>query len=431
MAPSSVQDLETVGEMPQAFTSDVSNIHPSSLKQQAEAFAFYRRLVPLVSSGKTVHLNAGFMPPSNLIVHEAIGRFCSEALHHESPKPLWKQDVEHLRALVARYINTDPSTIAFVRDTTEGLASFMHALRFEPGDNVVILDCEHPNQAYGWLSLRPKGLEVRLVPTPQRTGKTGDSEAANADTFAPFVDSRTRAIGLSSVMFHNGQLNDVADVAARYRPRGIHVLADLTQQVGFVDVDIAHLGVSAAAFSFHKGLNTPTGLAALYMDTQVISDLEPTPPIVGYGGIADTSEDAALPEGPITFHPTARRYEHANMGWVNIVAAKSFVEFYLDVMGPKNVEDHLYNLGDALSRECEALEIGILGPTARKCHAPHLYVLQLHDDKWLGHLRELGIIVTKLSTGIRVSFGFYNNLKDVDRLMNAIVAGGDKGIPLR
>ncbi|KAL7944956.1 pyridoxal phosphate-dependent transferase [Trichoderma barbatum] len=429
MAPSGTQNFQS----PKVHLIDCQVGTPSPLSTEPEQdslFTIFRRLVPLVSNGKITHLNAGFMPPCNLVVEDAISRFCSEALHHESPKSLWKQDAEQLRDLLGRYLQTEPSSLAFVRDTTEGLGSFMHGLRFEEGDNVVILDCEHPNQMYGWLSLRAKGLEVRLVPTVATNAKIGRIEAANANTFAPYVDSKTKAIGLSSVMFHSGQRNDVADVCAIFRPRGIHILADLTQEVGFADVNIASLGVSAASFSMHKGLNTPTGIAVLYMDPEVVTDLDPVPPLVGYGGIANISEDTPPAQGPIEFHPTVRRYEHANMGWINVVCGRAFMEFYLDVMGPKNVEDHLYAIGDHLRRACAMLGIEITGPRGRKQHSPHLYVLQLHDVRWYGHMREAGVIVTKLATGIRVSFGFYNNMTDVDGLVDVIRSGVAQGIPL-
>ncbi|KAK1478572.1 hypothetical protein CCUS01_04918 [Colletotrichum cuscutae] len=422
MAPSSTQDLFDA-EHPTSKSIDKT---ASAHQYTAPDFELFRHLVPLVSSGKATHLNAAFMPPSNLIVNEALSRFCSEALHQPSPKSRWKEDVEAVRELLGRYINTDPSTIAFVRDTTEGLGSFIRGLKFLPGDNVVILDCEHPNQAFAWLTLRSTGLEVRLVPTDPE-----NPVAADAKTFAPYVDERTRAIGLSSIMFHTGQRNDVADVCGAFRHRGIHVLADLTQQVGFAAVDVEELGVSAAAFSLHKGLNSPTGFAALYVDTQVIHEMDPVPPIVGYGGVSSVgdSEDFAVPEGPVVFHPTAKRYEHANMSFISAVAARAFLQFYLEVMGPRNLEQRLYSLGDALRQSCAELGVGVVGPSERKHHAPHLHVLRLQDPRWPERLEAAGIVATKFRTGIRVSFGFYSNLEDVERLMAVIRKGLESGIP--
>ncbi|CAJ0544993.1 Ff.00g084940.m01.CDS01 [Fusarium sp. VM40] len=390
----------------------------------------FRRFVPLVSEGTVTYLNASFAPPSNIIVHEAITRYASEALYNPMPKPTWQATMKDVRQLLARYINTDPSNIALTRDTTEALGSIIRGLRFKPGDNVVILDSEHPNHAYQWMSLRSAGLQVRQVPTIEADKKAGKVKAANAETFSPYVDDRTIAVGLSSIMFHSGQWNDVADICSTFRSKGIHVIADITQQVGFATVDVQALGVSAAAFSLHKGLHCPTGLAALYVDPDVIRDVDPTPPIVGYGAVSNVRADLLVPEDPIVYHPSAQRYDHLNLSLVSGVVAKAYLSFYLDVLNPKAVENHLYALGDILKHECESLGISIVGPDSSKEHAPHLYVLDLHDERWMPHLRDNGIIVTSYRLGIRVSFGFYNNTQDVKNLATILRTGIEAGIHL-
>lgn len=301
---------------------------------------------------------------------------------------------------------------------------FMHSLDFQPGDNVVILDCEHPNQTYGWLTLRRQGLEVRQVPTKQDNG----SEAATAATFAPFVDDRTRAIGLSSIMSHNGQWNDIADVATTFKPRGIQILADLTQQVGFTDIDIHKLGVTAAAFSLHKGFNCPTGIAVFYVSEEFLAENDPVPPIVSYASIANPSEDLQISSGAISFHPTARRYEHVNMSFVAAAAAKSFLRFHLDTMGPYDVQEHIYGLGDILCRECKRLGIDILGPVGHRQHAPHIYTLKLCDPQWAEHFQANNVVVSTFRWGVRVSFGFYNDLEDVMKFIDVLERGIDLGI---
>ncbi|KAM5347312.1 hypothetical protein ACJ41O_010317 [Fusarium nematophilum] len=391
----------------------------------------YRRLVPLVDSDGYTYLNASFSPPSNLIVHDAITRYSNDALHSPAPKPEWQRIAAETRDLIARYINAgSPESVALTRDTTEGLNSFIRGIKFTPGDNVVLLDSEHPNHAYGWMAMRAAGLEVRQVPTIPLAEKTGVVSAANADTFAPYVDERTRAIGISSVMFHSGQRNDVAGISTTYRPRGIHVLVDMTQQVGFAAVDVQAMGVSAAAFGLHKGLNCPTGLAALYVDPDVIAKEEPLPPIVGYGAVHNARADLLVPSDPIVYHPNARRYEHLNISLVATTAANAFLKFYLDEMGPTNVEEQLFRLGDALRRECRDLGINIVGPTSRKEHAPHLYILDLHDHRWTEHLRDNRVIITPYRLGIRVSFGFYNNLQDVEKLAAVLKSGLELGFPI-
>lgn len=424
----------TLKMSPSAIQNNMDDV-PSQTKAPSQPppeadFSTFRSLVPLVADDKLTYLNASYQPPSNLIVHAAITKLASEGLYHPHPKPQWQAAVEDTRALVGRYINADPSSIAFTRDTTEGLGYFIRSLKVEPGDNVVVLDTEHPNHVYGWMTLRGAGVEVRQVPTIPEAQMTNKVTAATAETFAPYVDGRTRAIGLSSVMFHSGQWNDVAGICRAFRPRGVHVLADLTQQVGFAEVDVAAMGVSAAAFSLHKGLNCPTGFSALYVDPGYIRQNDPKPAIAGYGAVSNVRADLLVPPEEVVYHLTARRFEHLNLSLVGAAAAKAFLTFYLDSMGPTRVQEHLYRLGDALREECGDLGVNIVGPSNRKEHAPHLYILDLHDPRWMELLKESGVFVTPYRLGIRVSFGFYNNTSDVKKLAAALKAGVDCGLPL-
>lgn len=421
MAPASLLDTTEpeVHSKARISTSDASTLKTK--------FAHYRTLVPLLAQPDITYLNASFTPPSNLIVHEALAKYTHESLHDPHPKPRWQAAAEEARALIARYIHTeDPSTIAFTRDTTEALGNFIRAVPFTPGDNVVLLDTEHPNHAYGWMALRSAGLEVRQIPTISESKVT----AATAETFAPYVDERTRAIGISSIMFHSGQWNDVAGICAAFRPRGVHVLADLTQQVGFAPVDVTAMGVSAAAFSLHKGLHCPTGIACMYVSPDVLTALDPVPPVVGYGAVRNARADLLVPGDPIVYHPSARRFEHLNLSLIGMTVAKSFIAFYLDHLGPEDVQEYLYCLGDELQAACKRLGIAIVGPSGREGHAPHLYILELADDAWASHLKSLGIYVTQYRLGVRVSLGFYNDSSDIEKLAKALRQGLAQGLPL-
>ncbi|KAF7528770.1 hypothetical protein G7054_g10073 [Neopestalotiopsis clavispora] len=376
-----------------------------------DKFAAFRNLVPLVSQPDVVFLNASYAPPSNLIVHEALTTYSYEALRTPHPKPQWQAAAEELRGLVAKYVNTKPANIAFTRDTTEGLSDFIRSVPLSAGDNVVVLDTEHPNHVYGWMALRRLGVEVRQVPTMVEAERTGQVVAATAETFGPFVDDKTKAIGLSSIMFHSGQRNDVAGICAAFRPRA------------------STLGVSAAAFSLHKGLNCPTGLACLYVDPAVVAEHDPTPPTVGFGAVQNTRSDLLVPADALVFHPTASRFDHLNISLSAAVVGRAWLKFYLESLGPNDVEDYLYDLGDHLRKECAELSIEIVGPSDRKGHAPHLHILKLLDPAWAEWLKEQGIFVTQYRLGVRVSLGFYNNVGDIKSLARALKEGILKGLP--
>ena len=147
--------------------------------------------------------------------------------------------------------------------------------------------------------------------------------------------------------------------------------------------------------------------------------------------MSNTRADLLVPSDPLVFHPSARRYEHLNLSLIGAAAAKAFLTFYLDVMGPERVEAHLYRLGDALRKNCASLGVDIVGPESRKFHAPHLYILDLKAPVWPELLKTNGIRVTPYRLGIRVSFGFYNNMNDVNKLVEVLRQGVESGLPLR
>lgn len=384
----------------------------------------YRTLVPALDTNNIIYLNAGSRAPMNLKVRQAIDNHLNEAIYQLDPSPSWQASTEQTRALVGRYIDAPPESIAFTSDTTEGLNLFQRSLKLSKGDNVIILDTEHPTHAYGWLALRESGLEVRQVPTNSQL-------YANATTFASLVDENTKAIGISSIMFHSGQKNNVQDICNCFRPRGIHVLVDMTQEVGVGPISVTENGVSAACFSFHKALGCPKGLGALYIDPKIFNQLKQTPPIVGMGAIASLPPSLLASSGIIEYHQTTRRYEHLSLSIVSIQAAYAALTLLMDDMTPEGVEGHLQSLGKRLQEECHRLGIDIIGERELSKRAPHLYVLNLLAPAWKQHFAENSVYVSCYRLGVRVSFGFFNTEADVVGLAKVLEEGLASGIPLK
>ncbi|TIA04174.1 hypothetical protein D6C81_10625 [Aureobasidium pullulans] len=379
-----------------------------------------RELVPVAARSDVTFLNAGFMPPMNARVRVALEEFLRQASTYPNPKPLWQATTTESRTKLAQFLNVPAHSIAFTRDTTEGLNLFQRSLQFNPGDNVVLLDVEHPNHAYGWLGLQQLGLEVRLI-------STENTFFANAATFEHYVDEKTIAIGISSVMFHSGQKNDVQDIAAQFRPRGVHVLVDITQHIGAGKIDLAAWNVSAAAFSTHKALGCPTGLGALYINPDVVQTLKTAPPVVGAGSIANLSADLVA-KTDVVYHSTAQRYEHLNLSLIGTAALKASLSFVADEMGIGRIEDHLRALGQDLADKVEKLGLQLVGSRSREEHAPHVYVLPLLHSDWKDHFAKEQVIVSHYRCGVRVSFGFYNNTSDIDHLVSVVARGLAAGI---
>jgi selenocysteine lyase/cysteine desulfurase len=381
--------------------------------------ASFREMVPVAS--KAIYLNSSFQPPMNKVVYDSIRNFIDESYYSVNPKAEFIAKCEETRKKVASFLNTEPENIAFTRDTTEGVNIFQRSIKWSKGDNVVILENEHPNQGFGWLGLVNEGLEVRLV-------KTDESELKpfNADDFAPFVDENTKAIGLSSVMFHSGLRNDVRDLVKRFKSKGIHILVDATQEVGFGKIDVKDMGASAIAFGVHKGLSIPTGLGILYVETETMKDLKEVPPILCGGSISNMNSDLTVKTDFEVFS-TALRFEHLNKAMLQCIALASYVDCIEDI-GIENVQSYLESLGSYLRSKLRVIGIETAGPDDARLRSPQSNVVPLFGPKWAEHFISNDVYVSQYRCGTRISLGLYNNKADIDSFVEVVNQGLVNGL---
>lgn len=354
-----------------------------------------------------VYLDAAHQTPLSAPVRARLDAFYDEAQYTAGPKPGWLSHIEKVRARLAGLLGACADEIAFTKNTSEGLNIAAHGLGWRPGDNVVMLESEHPNNAYAWLSQRPDGLEVRQVPD--------DKKWADAETFAPYVDENTRAIALSHVMFHNGQRNDVGSIVELARSVGAEVVLDAMQSVGVLPLDAGELGVAALSAGSHKGLLIPQGLGFLYTaaGTDVLA-----PTYVGTAGVANARADLLAGPENVELRPDAHRFEIGNFNLPAIHALGGSLDL-IESVGLPAISEHLLSLGDRLIEHLDRLGIGLVGPRERE-HRSHIYVLDLAEAAWPHYLTEAGVRLSPVRGGLRVSFGIYNNADDVDRLAEIV-----------
>ncbi len=60
----------------------------------------------------------------------------------------WEERVEVVRGSAARLLGVDPTDLAFVKNTTEGLSFVANGLDWRSGDRVLVADREFPSTVY-------------------------------------------------------------------------------------------------------------------------------------------------------------------------------------------------------------------------------------------------------------------------------------------
>ncbi len=363
--------------------------------------AVFRGEFPAAS--RMLYLDSAHQTPLCAPVKAALTAFYDESYETAGPKPLWLDRVEAVRARVARFINAAPEEIAFTKNTSEGLNIAANALPLRPGDNVLLVEGDHPNNAYAFLNLRRKGVEVRFVPLL--------TETADAATFEPHIDERTRAISLSHVTFHAGHRFDVEGIGALCKRRGLYFVVDAMQSIGVLPVDVKAIGATMLATGCHKGLLVPQGLGLLYVKAGV-EGLTPT--YLAMASLAEPPADYIARGGNMALRADAGRFEIGNFNLPGIHALAAALDM-VEGAGVSAITEHVLTLGDRLIGAMDALGIRIVGPRVR-AHRSHIIVLDLPGEDWLAHFTSLGVRVSPERDGIRISFGMFNTIDDVDRI---------------
>jgi selenocysteine lyase/cysteine desulfurase len=396
-----------------ADEQDLCNAIPGSagaLKRRNGMSAHYdvdavRKNFP--AAERMVYLDSGFQAPLAGPVKAAIDRFLSEALETAGPKSVWLDRVEETRAKLARFLGVSADEIAFTKNTSESMNIAANALPLRAGDKVLMIHGDHPNNAYAFLNLQRRGVEVVFVPM---------TEVVNADSLRPHIDANTRAISMSQVTFHAGHRFDVEGIGALCAEKKLYFVVDVMQAIGVVPIDAKAMRATFVGSGSHKGLLVPQGLGLLYWD-KTFTDLEPA--YLAAASLAESPADFIARPDKLAPAASARRFELGNFNIPAILALGASLDM-IGAIGVQNIQNHCFDLGDHLIAGLDALDISLAGPRERQHRAPHIYVAALPAAEWLGYLEENGVRVSPERDGIRVSFGMFNTFADIDRLIELI-----------
>lgn len=372
--------------------------------------AAIRRQFP--AAERMLYLDSAHQTPLASSVREALLRFYSEGHENAGPKQAWLDRVEAIRARVASFFNAAPGEIAFTKNTSEGMNIAANALPLQAGDNVLLVEGDHPNNAYAFLNLRRKGVEIRFVPLRDET--------ARAEMFEEHVDRRTRAISLSHVTFHAGHRFDLASIGAFCASHRLYFVVDAMQSTGVIPIDVKSVGVSLLGSGCHKGLLAPQGLGIVYCK-ETLEELQPA--YLAMSSLAQPPADYVARADNMALKRGAGRFEIGNLNLPDIHALEASLDL-IESVGVEAIEAHLYDLGDRLIEHLDQQGIRLVGPRERTDRAPHIYVLALPTEEWLDYLVSQQVRVSPERDGIRVSFGLFNTIEDVDRLAAIIAARG-------
>ncbi|MFS1503211.1 cysteine desulfurase CsdA [Vibrio lentus] len=328
---------------------------------------------------------------------------------------------EAARDKVAQFIGaTSSKEIIWTRGATEALnliAQTYARSTLQPGDEILVSEMEHHANIVPWqIVAEQTGAKVVKVPM------TSDCDF-DVVAFDALLNERTKIVALAQITNVTGSRQPIEQVIEKAHKMNAIVVVDGAQGIVHEPVDVAALGADFYVFSGHK-LYAPTGIGVLYGKLEL---LEAMPPWHGGGKMVERVSFSGT-----TFSELPGKFEAGTPNVAGAIALSTAIE-WLSGFAQKDIENHIHQLQHETYLALSKLDdIQVLG------YQPNASVITfvmdgVHHQDIATLLDQQGIAVRaghhcahplmdalNVKGTVRISFGIYNNMDDVEKLIAAI-----------
>lgn len=337
---------------------------------------------------------------------------------------LGTENYEAVRQKAARFINApSQNEIVFVKGVTEAinLLAYSYGQALTPKDVVVVSGAEHHSNIVPWSLLRDRTHCQLQVLSFKEDGSIDDSEIEKALALKPAIVSLILYSNVTGVRF------DVEKVLQAFKGTPTITVVDAAQAVLHERLDVQALGVDFLTLSAHKMFG-PFGTGILYGKKD---RLEECPPFMGGGSmISQVSWDK------IILQSAPHKFEAGTPNIADVIGFGVAIDF-IEQWGVSSWTSHTRSLVEKLEKDLEGFErIRQIGPRTTESKKADI-VSFVYDG---AHASDVGEILDQMGIAVRaghhcaqplmqqygiagtvrVSFGPYNTLGEVDFLVQAL-----------
>jgi selenocysteine lyase/cysteine desulfurase len=252
---------------------------------------------------------------------------------------------QRLKEQLGQLLHSEPENFAIFPNTAFGISSVLNSITFNNGDDVLMLDNEFPSNAYPYLALESRGVNVIQIPA---TEFYLDPIA----TLNKYSSSATSIFAISHVSYSSGYVCDLDQISTWCRTKNVRLFVDATQGCGVFPINLSKTPVDVMIASGYKWLRWPPGTSFGYINPEYISTLSPQN--VGWLSVEDR---------PNTHYPLrlslaedAAKFEPGGLNLLGIIAAVPAMEVILE-LGIEVISAQLKERYDKLKDEFEARQI--------------------------------------------------------------------------
>lgn len=366
----------------------------------------YRSEFPVTET--LVYLNHAGVAPTSVRVRNAVTEWLD---HHVArgilDEPGWEETADACRARFARLIGASPDEIAFVRNTSNGLALVAEGISWKPGDRVAVAtEIEYPSNVYVWQHLADRGVVVDTIEAPEG--------AVTPQAVLDALQPATRLVAVSSAQYATGAVTDLAGIGALCRDRDILFCVDGIQTVGALEIDVRRVGAHFLSADSHKWLLGMPGIGALYVSREVVDQVRPV--LVGWKSTTDAWN---FDRAHFELVSDARKFEEGSQPYALIAGFNAALEL-LEEVGLGAIEAHIRQLVEHLAAALVATGAAVYPPVDQRHHILTFTHPAVDSAELLDDLSRQDFVISRRRGRVRVSPHFYNTIEEMEMVASAV-----------
>ena len=331
---------------------------------------------------------------------------------------------EEGRKTVAKFIGAEScGNIIFTRGTTESInlvASAWSQPNLKAGDRIIVTEMEHHSNLVPWqLAAQSSGVELIFCPiTPE--GRL------DLEVLEELLTDSVKLLAVTAVSNVLGTANPIAKIVEKVHERDVPVLVDAAQAVARMPIDVSEWDCDFLAFSGHK-VYGPTGIGVLYAKNERLDEMRP---YQGGGGmIRQVGQQSS------TWADVPQKFEAGTPPVAEVFGLMSALE-YISNVGMLEIKKHEQDLmTHTLEKLQEFPDLELYGPadSTDRSGVLSFNLGEVHPHDVAQVLDENGIAVRAghhctqilherlgIAASVRMSFGLYNEVSEIDRLFSAL-----------
>jgi len=321
--------------------------------------------------------------------------------------------VVELKESIGKLIHVNAPDVILANSASYGLHILANGIRWQAGDEVLLMQNDFPTDILPWLALGKRGVKVRQIKSKDRV-LTPDELLAN-------ITARTKVFCITHVHTFSGYVLEIEKFGEICQKKGVRLIVNLSQSLATMPIDLSKFPVDAVVCAGYKWLCGPYGSGFCWIKPDWRDELDYNQAY----WIASLSQKELHSEEALKFQETkgARKYDvFGTANFFNFVPFKAVIDLWLKI-GLDNVRKHHDELIDHFIGKLNFAEYDLISPRQGKSRSSLVVISHKNPERNSGiHERLLaeGIFTALWKGNIRVAPHVYNSKDDIEKLLAAL-----------